>query len=69
VATLLPKTLSNLISWKFTTVLGREVSRYGEYGGHFWKQYLPAGLEVVNLHPPRAISEDVYRFAERYASK
>lgn len=68
-ATMFPKTLSNLISWKFTINLGPEASRYGEYGGQFWKQYLPAGIETPNLHPPRRISEDVFRFAERYASK
>lgn len=68
-ATALPKTLSNLISWKFTINLGREVSRYGEYGGKFWKQYLPAGLEVPSRHPPKPITEEVYIFAQRVSSK
>lgn len=64
-----PRHLAQLIEWKFTVVKGREVSRYGEYGGKFWKQYLPAGLEVPNIHPPRAISEEVYVFAQRVSSK
>ena len=63
------KPLSSLIEWKFTVAMGSEVSRYGEYNGRFWKQYLPAGLEIPNLHPPKVIPKDVYDFALRYAGK
>lgn len=64
-----PKSLAILIGWKFTVTMGRESSRYGQYGGRFWKQYLPSGLSIPNVHPPKAIDETHYLHAQRHADE
>jgi len=59
--------LQDLISWTFETHEQTQTSRYGEYAGAFWKQYLPSGMAEPSLHPPRKILPALYEFAKRRA--
>jgi len=57
--------LQSLIEWHFTVAEQNFSSRFGEYAGGFWKQYLPAGIPVPAKHPPKRIPEELFRRAER----
>ena len=61
--------LQDQIEWKFTAVFASQLARYGTFAGGFYKQFLPAGIDVPSIHPPRRIDEKVYRFAERVAGQ
>jgi len=57
--------LQDLIKWDFTLAEQTLVSRYGRYAGAFWKQFMPAGLIVPELHPPKKIPEVLYNRAKQ----
>jgi len=63
-----PKRLQDQIDWQFTAAQQGQLSRYGTFAGGFYKQFLPAGLDLPSTHPPRRIDEKVYRFIERIAA-
>jgi hypothetical protein len=57
--------VSASISWKFSLASQGFVTRYGENGGVFYKQFMPGGLDVPELHPPKPITKQLYDMAER----
>ena len=60
--------LQDQIKWQFTVSEQGFTSRYGTYAGAFWKQLLPAGLHVPELHPPKKIPQELYERAQRRMS-
>ena len=59
-----PDRLQALITWTFEIHEQNQTSRYGEYAGAFWKQYLPSGMAEPMLHPPRKILPALYDLAK-----
>jgi hypothetical protein len=51
-----PTTNEQVIDWQFTVSEGGLTSRYGMLGGFFYKQFLPGGLVLPVINPPRRIS-------------
>lgn len=66
-AALSPQELQELIDWQFAITMQGQTSRYGTLNNHFYKQYLPAGIDVPGRHPPRRIHKEVYELAHRQA--
>lgn len=62
---LTPLQISDRIHWLFEVAEQAKVSRYGTYGGDYWKQYLPNGIPFPELHPPKKISKTVFDLAAR----
>lgn len=61
--------LEDLIQWHFTVGEQDFMSRYGTYAGRFWKQFLPGGLPMPELHPPKLITQQAYELAERQGKR
>jgi len=61
------KQLQDQIDWTFTVAEQGHVARYGTFGGEFYKQVLPAGVDVPGRFPPRRIPAAVYNFSKRVA--
>ena len=53
------------IKWEFTVTLQTKVTRYGRVGETYYRQFLPAGIEVPEIYPPRAIAQRLYEMAKR----
>ncbi len=66
---LTPEQVSNRISWQFNVAEQGRVSRYGVYGGDYWKQFLPHGVPFPELHPPKKINQQMYELAKRQFDK
>jgi len=60
---------SELITWDFTLAREGQVSRYGRVGEMYVKQFLPAGIEFPERHPPRAIDGRTYQLAKKIAEQ
>lgn len=61
----MPKTTSeSVIEWQFTISEQGMTSRYGMLGGFFYKQFLPHGVAIPQLSPPRRISVPQYLLAK-----
>lgn len=59
--------LSELINWNFRAVLGLQASRYGDLNGKYYKQYIPNGIVIDEIYPPKEISQQVYDASKRLA--
>lgn len=66
-----PERLSNQIRWQFTLTASevtapsiRRAVRYGTLAGEFYKQYLPSGVPLPKIYPPRKIPKTLYDVAE-----
>lgn len=55
--------LSEMIEWTAVRSSPGGQVRYGTLSGEYYRQYLPYGIEVPNLHPPKKITLLVYTFA------
>jgi hypothetical protein len=53
------------ITWQFQLAEQGSSSRYGVLGFDYYKQYLPGGLVLPIVHPPKRISEQLYNLAKR----
>lgn len=55
--------LSQAITWDFRLAAQGMMTRYGHIGSTYYKQFLPAGLEVPGKHPPKKIDPKLYSLA------
>lgn len=56
---------SALVTWKFQVVAQGFITRYGSNGGMYYKQFMPGGLDVPELYPPKPITKQLYDLADR----
>jgi len=60
---------SSVINWVFVVHHQICMSRYGQYGGKFYKQFMPMGIPMDGVHPPKEVTETIYNFAKRVAER
>lgn len=66
-ATPSPGNLQSLIEWDFALTSDIGTTRYGQYAGAYWKQYLPAGIAIPAKHPPKRIEPRFYERAKKHS--
>ncbi len=59
-----PSNPNNLIAWNFQIADQGFITRYGVAGPNYYKQFLPGGLVVPELHPPKRIDPRLYQRAK-----
>ena len=61
--------LEEVITWKFALAEQMNVSRYGTFDRRYWKQFMPRGMIITPLHPPKAIPKPQYDHAEKHRTE
>lgn len=59
--------LEAIIEWHFQVTEQNNHARYGTYDNRHWKQFLPGGVIISPLHPPKAIPKAVFDHAKKIA--
>jgi len=59
------RSILEMITWDFEVSAEGNRVRYGRIGNHFYKQFLPGGIEVPQIHPVKEIDQRLYEFANR----
>ena len=57
--------LEDVIEWQFIVSQQGFTGRYGTFNDRYWKQFLPGGIVVSGLHPPRPIEKVLYDRAKK----
>lgn len=61
--------LEDRITWDFTVDEQGFASRYGHWGVFYYKQFLPAGMAMPIMHPPKLIPKMLYDRAKRISER
>lgn len=57
--------LENAINWDFLVSGHLNSSRYGHLGGAYYRQFLPGGNVLPDIHPAKLIDASLYAMAKR----
>ena len=67
-ATRHPEALQKWINWEFTLSEQDLTTRWGTFAGTFWKQFLPGGVPIASIHPPRKVPKRLFEIARDRAT-
>ncbi len=61
--------LEKIIEWQFIASEQHNQVRYGTWRAMYYKQFLPGGIVISGLHPPKLISKAVYEHARKVSKE